>query len=141
MILVRGLTFGRVRSGAGERMTYKSRRVTLSFRDIKVARGSAVSVAFVIQRHGPEQSFSATSRSLRHRHHRGWRNRARVRGRGRDAGVAGGARGRAGLRQGTSSRSTKLVHGGVRYLAQGNSRWCVRRCASGDGSAATLLIW
>jgi glycerol-3-phosphate dehydrogenase len=29
--------------------------------------------------------------------------------------------------KGTSSRATKLVHGGVRYLAQGTSAWCARR--------------
>ena len=29
--------------------------------------------------------------------------------------------------KGTSSRSTKLVHGGVRYLEQGNFRWSWKR--------------
>ena len=38
----------------------------------------------------------------------------------RDSRVCCVAAGAGGFRQGTSSRSTKLVHGGVRYLEQGN---------------------
>jgi glycerol-3-phosphate dehydrogenase len=37
--------------------------------------------------------------------------------------------------KGTSSRATKLVHGGVRYLAQGNIGWCARRCTSAHAAA------
>jgi glycerol-3-phosphate dehydrogenase len=30
----------------------------------------------------------------------------------------------------TSSASSKLIHGGLRYLEHTNSGWCARRCAS-----------
>jgi glycerol kinase len=43
--------------------------------------------------------------------------------------------------KGTSSRATKLVHGGVRYLAQGNIRWCARRCTSACTSCAARRTW
>ena len=44
--------------------------------------------------------------------------------------------------KGTSSRSTKLVHGGVRYLQQGQRRrWSARRCASAAGCCATPRTW
>ena len=32
---------------------------------------------------------------------------------------------------GTSSRSSKLIHGGLRYLERRTSAWFARRCASG----------
>ena len=41
----------------------------------------------------------------------------------------------------TSSRSTKLVHGGVRYLAQGDVHWYWRLCTKGDYSNRMLRIW
>jgi glycerol-3-phosphate dehydrogenase len=40
---------------------------------------------------------------------------------------------------GTSSRATKLVHGGVRYLA--TSRWCAKRCTSAPGCWPTRRTW
>jgi glycerol-3-phosphate dehydrogenase len=39
--------------------------------------------------------------------------------------------------KGTSSRSTKLVHGGVRYLEQGNISLVMEALASGASSART----
>ena len=33
---------------------------------------------------------------------------------------------------GTSSRSSKMFHGGLRYLEQLESAWCVRHCTSGN---------
>jgi glycerol-3-phosphate dehydrogenase len=58
-------------------------------------------------------------------HLRPGRDRRRSNRPGGGAGCCGarvqrGAGGFARFRQGTSSRATKLVHGGVRYLAQGN---------------------
>ena len=43
--------------------------------------------------------------------------------------------------KGTSSRSTKLVHGGVRYLQQGNVNWCSRPFANAAACCAMLLTW
>ncbi len=41
--------------------------------------------------------------------------------------------------KGTSSRATKLVHGGVRYLAQGNIS--LVRCTSAPRCCATRPTW
>lgn len=43
--------------------------------------------------------------------------------------------------KGTSSRSTKLVHGGVRYLAQGDTPWFWKPCGNEACYARTLPIW
>jgi glycerol-3-phosphate dehydrogenase len=44
--------------------------------------------------------------------------------------------------KGTSSRATKLVHGGVRYLAQGNiGFWYARHCTSEPRCCAMHRIW
>ena len=42
--------------------------------------------------------------------------------------------------KGTSGRTTKLIHGGVRYLAQGLSGWYGKQASSEDCYAATLRI-
>ena len=47
----------------------------------------------------------------------------------------------ADFAKGTSSKATKLVHGGVRYLAQGNVSLCAKRCTSAACSTATRRIW
>ena len=47
----------------------------------------------------------------------------------------------ADFAKGTSSRSTKLVHGGVRYLKQGNISLSWRRCENADCCAKTRRTW
>jgi Glycerol-3-phosphate dehydrogenase len=42
--------------------------------------------------------------------------------------------------KGTSSRSTKLVHGGVRYLEQAIFRWSWKHCGKGACSIGTRPI-
>jgi len=41
----------------------------------------------------------------------------------------------------TSSASTKLIHGGLRYLEHGEIAWCARRCRSGRCSCARRRTW
>ena len=43
--------------------------------------------------------------------------------------------------KGTSSRATKLVHGGVRYLAQGISPSCAKRCMNAPPYSTMRPIW
>ena len=38
---------------------------------------------------------------------------------------------------GTSSKSSKLVHGGIRYLQSATSDWSTKRCANASGCATT----
>ena len=42
---------------------------------------------------------------------------------------------------GTSSRSTKLIHGGLRYLKQGRSAWYARWVLNGHCFTGALRIW
>jgi glycerol-3-phosphate dehydrogenase len=43
--------------------------------------------------------------------------------------------------KGTSSRATKLVHGGVRYLAQGNIALVREACTSAPRCCTTRRTW
>jgi glycerol-3-phosphate dehydrogenase len=43
--------------------------------------------------------------------------------------------------KGTSSRATKLVHGGVRYLAQGNIALVREACTNARRCCTTRRIW
>ena len=44
------------------------------------------------------------------------------------------------LASGTSSASSKLIHGGLRYLEHGEFRWCAPRCASAKCCCARRRI-
>ncbi len=44
------------------------------------------------------------------------------------------------LASGTSSASSKLIHGGLRYLEHASSAWCARRCASAKCCCAPRRI-
>ena len=68
-------------------------------------------------------------------------HRCRRRAGRRDARLPRGP-GRAGRhRPGTSSKSSKLVHGGLRYLATGDVPWSPRACASGTAPGAAPRTW
>jgi 2-C-methyl-D-erythritol 4-phosphate cytidylyltransferase len=107
--------------------------------DIEHLRGVQTPQGFRARALVPPSSGSPTALRRgrdRRRHHRG-----RRRPRRRLAGLRTALVERDDFASGTSSKSSKLVHGGLRYLQQGEIASSTRRWPNASASAATRRTW